>query len=465
MKIWKISAILLVSLVIVGCGGGDAPTATPNLTLPTTQPETRSQPEVTAEVTAEITPEVTTEAFRSVGDQFVGLTSDIVFAPRLQTAQTPTGLCEAALPAGEPETREFTQAEQVLEEGVDYRAIFCTDAGPIYVDLYEDETPITVNNFVFLAQNGYYNDTTFHRVIADFMAQGGDPTGTGSGGPGYQFEDEFVGFLFFDVPGLLAMANAGANTNGSQFFITTVPTPHLNFAHTVFGAVLEGQENTEAIQVRDPEQGGPATTLQTVLIITDPTTVETTYVAPEAATDDDVVTAFATFAEDLAGSPFEITNSPEPITTPAITDAVSGEVEAAYGEHVAQQNHAYRFVSRVNNTTCSLQSAAFYELGYTLDAFDSAETAQLVIDDEALPALMEDNGFSSDGDSVYTESVTACDAEAVRIVKFVQRGRFVAMAEGIIPAAEAANAALYADQLFIPVFDQVLGQVYRREIR
>ena len=123
----------------------------------------------------------------------------------------------------------FQEAETVLEPDVDYRAIFCTTAGTVYVDLYESLTPMTVNNFVFLAQQGYYDNTTFHRVIPDFMVQGGDPTATGSGGPGYQFGDEPVGFLTFDRPGLLAMANAGPGTNGSQFFITTVPdaTPQL----------------------------------------------------------------------------------------------------------------------------------------------------------------------------------------------------------------------------------------------
>ncbi|MCA9912212.1 MAG: peptidylprolyl isomerase, partial [Anaerolineae bacterium] len=117
-------------------------------------------------------------------------------------------LCDSATPT-EPATRSYSQAEQVLEDGVDYQAIFCTDAGPIYVDLFEDQTPVTVNNFVFLAQNNYYDNTIFHRVIQDFMAQGGDPTGTGMGGPGYQFQDEIVQGLTFDTPGLLAMANAG----------------------------------------------------------------------------------------------------------------------------------------------------------------------------------------------------------------------------------------------------------------
>ena len=99
---------------------------------------------------------------------------------------TPEEICAAAVPAEEPATREYDAPEDVLEPGLDYRAIFCTETGPVYVDLFETLTPVTVNNFVFLAQSGYYNNTTFHRVLEEFMAQGGDPTATGGGGPGYQ---------------------------------------------------------------------------------------------------------------------------------------------------------------------------------------------------------------------------------------------------------------------------------------
>ena len=153
-----------------------------------------------------------------------------------QDTQTPAELCAAATPAEEPDTRDFDAAEQVLEDGVDYQAIFCTDVGPVHVELFEDETPITVNSFVFLAESGYYNNSIFHRVLPNFMAQGGDPVGnpSGTGGPGYEFVDEFVSGLTFDEPGKLAMANAGPGTNGSQFFITTAPTPHLQDRHTHF---------------------------------------------------------------------------------------------------------------------------------------------------------------------------------------------------------------------------------------
>ncbi|CAI8022356.1 Peptidyl-prolyl cis-trans isomerase-like 1 [Geodia barretti] len=127
--------------------------------------------------------------------------------------------------------------------------------GDIVVELLPAPAPKTVNNFVFLSEEGFYDGTIFHRVIPDFMVQGGDPTGTGTSGPGYSFEDEFAPMFIFDRPGILAMANAGPNTNGSQFFITTVPTPHLNRAHTIFGRVVEGQYRAEAIS-RVP--AGPA---------------------------------------------------------------------------------------------------------------------------------------------------------------------------------------------------------------
>jgi cyclophilin family peptidyl-prolyl cis-trans isomerase len=126
--------------------------------------------------------------------------------------------------------------------------------GEFRVELFDDQAPKTVNNFVYLARSGFYDGTTFHRVLDGFMAQGGDPTGTGSGGPGYQFEDEIVPELTFDRPGLLAMANAGPNTNGSQFFITYDATLHLNGLHTIFGEVVEGMDVVNGITRRDPQQ-------------------------------------------------------------------------------------------------------------------------------------------------------------------------------------------------------------------
>ena len=133
-----------------------------------------------------------------------------------------------------------------------YTAVFHTDKGDIGIHLFADKTPKTVNNFVFLARQGFYDGTIFHRVIKDFMAQGGDPTGSGRGGPGYDFADEFHPALKHDKPGILSMANAGPNTNGSQFFITHVPTPWLDKKHSVFGEVKSGMDVVLSIPPRDP---------------------------------------------------------------------------------------------------------------------------------------------------------------------------------------------------------------------
>lgn len=122
------------------------------------------------------------------------------------------------------------------------KAIMQTNKGTINITLFADQTPVTVANFVNLAKRGYYNGLKFHRVINDFMIQGGCPDGNGMGGPGYQFEDEFSKDLRHDKPGILSMANAGRATNGSQFFITHVPTPHLDGNHTVFGAVVSSED-------------------------------------------------------------------------------------------------------------------------------------------------------------------------------------------------------------------------------
>ncbi len=142
--------------------------------------------------------------------------------------------------------------EMIIDPKKVYTATLNTDKGAIVIRLHADKTPKTVNNFVFLARAGFYNGTIFHRVIANFMVQGGDPTGTGRGGPGYRFADEFHASLKHDKTGVLSMANAGPGTNGSQFFITHVPTPWLDGKHSVFGQVIEGIDVLMSIPPRDP---------------------------------------------------------------------------------------------------------------------------------------------------------------------------------------------------------------------
>jgi cyclophilin family peptidyl-prolyl cis-trans isomerase len=142
--------------------------------------------------------------------------------------------------------------EMVIDSKKKYSATISTDKGEMVIELFADKTPKTVNNFVFLAREGFYDGTIFHRVIADFMVQGGDPTGTGRGGPGYRFADEFHPSLKHTKPGILSMANAGPGTNGSQFFITHIATPWLDGKHAVFGQITSGMEVLMSIPPRDP---------------------------------------------------------------------------------------------------------------------------------------------------------------------------------------------------------------------
>ena len=139
-----------------------------------------------------------------------------------------------------------------IDPAKSYQATIVTEKGNIVAELYADLVPTTVSNFVFLARDGFFDNTTFHRVIPGFMAQAGDPLGTGTGGPGYTFGDEFDQTLRHDGPGVLSMANRGPNTNGSQFFITYEATPWLDGRHAVFGRVIEGMDVLESLAARDP---------------------------------------------------------------------------------------------------------------------------------------------------------------------------------------------------------------------
>jgi peptidyl-prolyl cis-trans isomerase B (cyclophilin B) len=141
--------------------------------------------------------------------------------------------------------------EMQVETDRTYHVTIKTEKGTIELDLFPEHAPKTVNNFVFLARDGFYDGVSFHRVISDFMVQGGDPTGTGRGGPGYRFEDEFKGNPLRHERGVISMANAGPGTNGSQFFITHGPQPHLDGRHTVFGKVTKGLDVVDAIEQGD----------------------------------------------------------------------------------------------------------------------------------------------------------------------------------------------------------------------
>ncbi|MFC1984921.1 peptidylprolyl isomerase [Chloroflexota bacterium] len=137
----------------------------------------------------------------------------------------------------------------IIDSSKQYTATIKTEKGNLVLELFASDVPVTVNNFVFLAREGFYDGTTFHRVIPGFMAQGGDPTGTGSGGPGYSFADEFTKHTH--VTGALSMANAGSNTNGSQFFIAYASQPHLDGKHSVFGQLVDGMDVLKKIENGD----------------------------------------------------------------------------------------------------------------------------------------------------------------------------------------------------------------------
>lgn len=150
--------------------------------------------------------------------------------------------------------RQFVTPEEVIDPFKNYTATLKTEKGDIVIELYAEQTPLTVNSFVYLAREGWFNDITFHRVISGFVAQTGDPTGTGLGGPGYYIPNEIVPELKYDAEGVVGMANAGPDTNGSQFFITLAPTPELDGQYTIFGKVIAGLEVARALALRNPQQ-------------------------------------------------------------------------------------------------------------------------------------------------------------------------------------------------------------------
>ena len=180
-----------------------------------------------------------------------GRSSNVVESP---VAQAPLDAPEAANNS-QPTVKQYDAYPPMTIDGSKkYFATFkMAKGGEFTVELYPDKAPLTVNSFVFLARDGYFNGATFHRVLEGFMAQGGDPTGSGMGGPGYQFANEDSD-LRFDKPGVVAMANAGRDTNGSQFFITFGATPQLDGGYTIFGQVTDGMDVVNGITRRDPQQ-------------------------------------------------------------------------------------------------------------------------------------------------------------------------------------------------------------------
>ena len=175
--------------------------------------------------------------------------------PTATVAPAPASTATPAPGAGEPGLQQYDSSPPMtIDPDKSYTATLELEkGGEIVIELFAKEAPVTVNNFIFLAREGYYNRVTFHRVIPGFMAQGGDPTGTGGGGPGYTIPDEFSPLRRHDGPGVLSMANIGRpDTGGGQWFITFAATPHLDDAHTVFGQVVKGMDVVNGISPRDP---------------------------------------------------------------------------------------------------------------------------------------------------------------------------------------------------------------------
>ena len=155
-----------------------------------------------------------------------------------------------------------------IDQTKEYIATIETEKGDITIELYAEEAPLAVNSFIFLAQDGWYDNVTFHRVVPGFVAQAGDPSGTGMGGPGYVFDNEVSPDLKFDQPGVLGMANSGPGTNGSQFFITHTSVPHLDGSYTIFGRVISGMDVVESLTPRDPSQSSDSSPGDIILSIT-----------------------------------------------------------------------------------------------------------------------------------------------------------------------------------------------------
>jgi cyclophilin family peptidyl-prolyl cis-trans isomerase len=362
---------------------------------------------------------------------FLTMVTVALLAAPAAAQSSPADLCAAAEPIT-PETRQFSAPEQVLEDGTDYRAIFCTEEGAVYVDLFEDLTPITVNSFVFLAEEGFYDGSTFHRVIADFMAQGGDPVGDppGTGGPGYQFQDELVIFLNFAEPGVLAMANSGANTNGSQFFITTAPTPHLDLVHSIFGRVLEGQDVVEALRITD--EGVTPSALEKVLIVTDPTTVVYEDVTTELPAADAVYAELDVIRtslppdlaidEDVAG----IRTTAEVASSAADPDAMASFLET--------YNHRYRLGTAVVNSDCNPQYF-FGRLDFSVDAFATVTDARGAALDGFLQEQLAANGYTADASGTrFLAPASYCDGtDGSHIVSVYRRGRYIMTTSATLP--------------------------------
>ncbi|MEO8394699.1 MAG: peptidylprolyl isomerase, partial [Chloroflexota bacterium] len=317
---------------------------------------------------------------------------------------------------------------------------------------------------------GYFNNTTFHRVIQNFMAQGGDPTATGTGGPGYQFDDEYAGFLNFDRPGWLAMANSGANTNGSQFFITTSPYPSLNFHYTIFGEVLEGQNNVANISLRDPETATvPGTKLNTVVIITDRSKVKTTYEVPASATRDDISKVLDSVNSSLPASLTLDKEHSGIFETSQVAQSAPQASQSDYAAFLAKYHHEFRVSQRITNGQCDMKAVPYMAISYTLDRFDTPEDAAAALNDGFLQMMETSSGLTETTYPtltfpVYTQAQKGCDTDATQAVTFWQRGHFIVTAQALFPANSQATADRWLRDLVGISYESIFSDVLRPEM-
>lgn len=399
-------------------------------------------------------------------------------------SMTPASICEDATPAEDPETREYEGTDIVIETGVDYHAVFCTEQGPVYVDLYETYTPATVNNFVFLAQNDFYNNSTFHRVLENFMAQGGDPVGDppGTGGPGYQFQDEFVPFLTFDRVGLLAMANANrpeqgiVGTNGSQFFLTTEVTDWLNYRHTIFGEVLQGQDVVNNIPLQDPAtatEPGPA--LNTVVIVEDPNSIQVEADAEEQVappTQEEVAAALEYEPDEFQFDPLVRDEETTGLLTTEELVASAGENVEALETALTENNHQYSISIAHVNEACDLEVAPFERMGYTIHVFETIADAQSIVQGDAVQTVVTggQDGFEAQETTstlspIYVTDATVCEQDGEEAYMVRQDGRFV-IVSSILLTEEEAGPGLWLDEVVNnSVYDFVFSDVLEQELR
>lgn len=408
-------------------------------------------------------------------------TPETIALPAQSVSGTPAEICSASLPAADPPTREYVQAANVIEAGVDYRAIFCTEAGPIYVDLLEDEAPETVNNFVFLASQGFYNNTTFHRVLEDFMAQGGDPTGTGSGGPGYRFDDEIAPHLTFEGVGLLAMANAGPGTNGSQFFITTSSPTYLNGQHTIFGRVLTGYDHVLDLKLRDPQQNPDfeGARLDTVIIITDPAQVNADYEDPSLANEADLQASFDTVVARWTAELLDLdAEQSGPRTADSVVAQTPAELQADMATFLDTYNFQYGYRQRMLNRGCNPQ-IIFSWIQYTVDAYATPEDAASALADGLLYRVAEAEGYTNEGRygrtlyPVFAKEGGGCDDRPAHTGRaFFKHGRYIVTAEIVYPDEVLPQGATHREAVYLlanqiirnVVWGPDLGTVYAKEL-